>query len=241
MRATLLIARRDLAAYFNSMWGFVVMASILVIDGLLFNTVAMGRSARPSTEVLEEFFYYSFGTTVIAAVLLTMRLLAEERERGTSLLLDSAPLSDRQIIVGKYLSAMGFLTLITTATLYMPALIFVNGRVSLGHIAAGYGGLLLAGSAAVAVGLFGSAVSRNQLQAAVISAFTLLVLLMMWQLARITDPPFTTLFSNMSLYDQHFQQFQKGRVNLSDIAYYLSITFAFLTLSVRFMENRRWR
>ena len=241
MRGTLLVARRDFSAYFNSLWGYVVMAFLLVVNGLLFNTVAMGRSARPSTQVLEQFFYISFGTTVIAAVLITMRLLAEERQQGTQALLDSCPLSDRQIVLGKYLSAMGFLSVITLATVYMPALIFINGKVSLGHIIAGYTGLLMVGSATVAIGTFGSSVARNQLEAAAVSGFVVIVMLVMWQLARLTDAPFTDLFSQMSLYDKHFQPFQRGRVNLSDVTFYLSTTFLFLTMSIRLIETRRWR
>ena len=81
------------------MGGYLVVASILAIDGLLFNAYSLGTGARYSTKVLEEFFYFSFGTTMVAAILLTMRLLAEERQTGTALLLDASPLSDTQIIV----------------------------------------------------------------------------------------------------------------------------------------------
>jgi ABC-2 type transport system permease protein len=237
----MLVVRRDLSAYFNSMWGYLVVASILVIDGLLFNAYSLGTGARYSTKVLEEFFYFSFGTTMVAAILLTMRLLAEERQTGTALLLDASPLSDTQIIVGKYLSALAFLSLLTLSTLYMPALIFVNGKVAVGQIAAGYLGLLLAGSAAVAIGTFGSSVARNQLVAAVISSFGVVFLLITWMLARKTDAPFSDVLSYMSLFDKHFQPFMRGRVNIDGIVYYLSVTFAFLMLSVRWMSSRRWK
>jgi ABC-2 type transport system permease protein len=237
----MLVVRRDLSAYFNGMWGYMVVASILVIDGLLFNAYSLGTGARYSTKVLEEFFYFSFGTTMVAAILLTMRLLAEERQTGTALLLDASPLSDTQIIVGKYLSALAFLSLLTLSTIYMPALIFVNGKVALGQIAAGYLGLLLAGSAAVAIGTFGSSVARNQLFAAVISSFGVVFLLITWMLARKTDAPFSDVLSYMSLFDKHFQPFMRGRVNIDGIVYYLSVTFAFLMLSVRWMSNRRWK
>ncbi len=241
MKGMMLVVRRDLSAYFNSMWGYLVVASILVIDGLLFNAYSLGTGARYSTKVLEEFFYFSFGTTMVAAILLTMRLLAEERQTGTALLLDASPLSDTQIIVGKYLSALAFLSLLTLSTLYMPALIFVNGKVALGQIAAGYLGLLLAGSAAVAIGTFGSSVAKNQLFAAVISSFGVVFLLITWMLARKTEAPFSDVLSYMSLFDKHFQPFMRGRVNIDGIVYYLSVTFAFLMLSVRWMSSRRWK
>jgi ABC-2 type transport system permease protein len=241
MKPMMLVVRRDLAAYFNSLWGYVVIAAILVIDGLLFNSFSLGSGAKYSTKVLEEFFYFSFGTTMVAAVLLTMRLIAEERQTGTDTLLDASPLTDWQIVVGKYLSALVFLSLLTLTTLYMPALIFVNGKVSAGQIAAGYGGLLLAGSAAVAVGTFGSAVARNQLFAAVISSFLVVFFLVSWMLARKTEAPFSEVFSYMSLFDKHFQPFMRGRVNLDGIVYYITLTYFFLMLSVRWMSTRRWR
>jgi len=219
MKGMMLVVRRDLSAYFNSMWGYLVVASILVIDGLLFNAYSLGTGARYSTKVLEEFFYFSFGTTMVAAILLTMRLLAEERQTGTALLLDASPLSDTQIIVGKYLSALAFLFLLTLSTLYMPALIFVNGKVALGQIAAGYLGLFLAGSAAVAIGTFGSSVAKNQLFAAVISSFGVGFLLITWMLARKTEAPFSDVLSYMSLFDKHFQPFMRGRVNIDGIVY----------------------
>ena len=150
MRETLLIARRELASTFNSLWGYVVLAFILVVDGLLFNTQALGESAQTSTYVLEKFFEVCFGTTVVAAILLTMRLIAEERQRGTHLLLDASPVSDTQLVLGKFLSALAFLSLLTLATAYMPALIFVNGKVSLAHIGTGYLGLILVGAAVLA-------------------------------------------------------------------------------------------
>ena len=241
MRGMMLVVRRDLSAYFNSLWGYVVVASILVIDGLLFNAYSLGTGARYSTKVLEEFFYFSFGTTMVAAVLLTMRLIAEERQTGTALLLDASPLSDTQIVVGKYLSALTFLSILTLSTVYMPALIFVNGKVAVGQIAAGYLGLLLAGSAAIAIGTFGSSVARNQLFAAVISSFAVVFLLITWMVARKTEAPFSEVLSYMSLFDKHFQPFMRGRVNLNGIIYYLSVIFAFLMLSVRWMSARRWK
>ena len=241
MRGTLLVVRRDLSAYFNSTWGYLVVALILVVDGLLFNAFALGRGAQYSSKVLEQFFYFSFGTTVVAAILLTMRLLAEERQTGTALLLDASPLKDWEIVSGKFLSAFVFLALLTLCTLYMPALIFVNGKVSLGHITAGYTGLLLVGSATVAIGTFGSAISKNQLFAAVVSSFVVLFLLVAWLLARKTEAPFSPVFSYMSLFDKHFQPFMRGRVNLNGVIYYLSVTFVFLMLSVRWLSSRRWR
>jgi len=237
----LLIARRDLAAYFNSIWGYLVVAALLFFNGLAFNVFAIGRSPKYSTDVLEDFFYWTFGFVMTAAVLLTMRLIAEERQTGTLVLVDSSPLADWQIVGGKFLSALGFLALMIALTGYMPALIFLEGKVSYGHIVAGYTGLLLSGAAVVAIGTFSSAVSKHQLVAAVIAGVIVGVLILSWLLGRVTEAPLSDVFSYLSLYDRHFQPFQRGRINLEDVIYYLSITFAFLMLSSRWLAARRWR
>ncbi len=241
MRGMLLIARRDLAAYFNSIWGYLVVAALLFFNGLAFNVFAIGRSPKYSTDVLEDFFYWTFGFVMTAAVLLTMRLIAEERQTGTLVLVDSSPLADWQIVGGKFLSALGFLALMIALTGYMPALIFLEGKVSYGHIVAGYTGLLLSGAAVVAIGTFSSAVSKHQLVAAVIAGVIVGVLILSWLLGRVTEAPLSDVFSYLSLYDRHFQPFQRGRINLEDVIYYLSITFAFLMLSSRWLAARRWR
>ncbi len=241
MRGVILIARRELGAYFNSLWGWAIIAAILVIDGLLFNAFAVSGKPRLSTEVLEDFFFFSFGTTVIAAIFLTMRLIAEERQTGTIVLIDSSPLRDWQIIAGKYASALIVLLVLTMCTLYMPALIHVNGRVSAGHIVAGYTGLILVGATATAIGTFGSTLARSQLVAGIISCALIAFLIVAWMLAKVTEPPLSDLFSYMSLFDRHFQPFEKGRIQTEDVIYHLSVTFAFLMLSTRFLGLRRWR
>ena len=116
MNATFLIARRELGAYFRSMTGYVIAAAVLIIDGLLFNAFALGGPDKLSAEVLSLFFYFSSGTTIIASVFISMRLLAEERQTGTLVLLTSSPVQDWEIVLGKFLSAFGFLALITLAT-----------------------------------------------------------------------------------------------------------------------------
>lgn len=241
MRGMLLVARRDLAGYLNSLWGYAVIAAVLVVDGLLFNAFALGSQPKLSSKVVEEFFYFSFGTTVVASILLTMRSVAEERQTGTIVLLDSSPLSDWQLIGGKYLSALLMIAAMVLCTMYMPALVFVNGKVSYGHIAAGYLGLLLVGSSVAAIGTFASAVSRSQLVAGFASVVITVALLVMWLLAKVAEPPLVDVFSYLSLFDRHYRSFMRGQINTEDVAFYLSISFVFLLLASRFMAARRWR
>ena len=155
MTKALLIARREMGAYARSPLGAVIIAGALLIDGILFYYWGLSQKML-SAEVLSEFFYAASGITMAAGIILSMRLIAEERQTHTFTLLNTAPVRDSEIVLGKYLSAFGMLALLTVLTLYMPALIFVNGKVSIGHIAVGYLGLLLVGSATIAIGLFAS-------------------------------------------------------------------------------------
>ena len=241
MNATLLIARRELGAYLRSMTGYVIAALVLVIDGLLFQAFVLGGPDRLSAEVLSNFFYISSGTTMIASIFISMRLLAEERQTGTLVLLTSSPVHDWEIVLGKFLSAFIFLAMITLATVYMPALIFVNGKVSIGHMAAGYLGLLLLGAASLAIGTFGSALARTQVLAAIFSGCIVVAMIVCWLLGKVSERPFADVFTAMALHGRHFPPFQAGQIHLRDVFYYLAVTYLALFGATRVMEARRWR
>jgi ABC-2 type transport system permease protein len=223
------------------MTGYVIAGLVLLIDGLLFNAFVLSAGEMYSADVLANFFYISFGTTVIASVFISMRLLAEERQTGTLVLLTSSPVHDWEIVIGKYLSAMAFLAIITLATVYIPALILVNGKVSLGHMAAGYLGLLLVGSAALAIGVFGSALARTQVLAAIISGVIVVSILIAHLVSRVTDRPLKDMFMALALYARHFPPFQTGQIHLRDVVYYVMVTYVALFAAIRVMESRRWK
>jgi len=241
MRIVWLVMKRELAAYFRSYMGYVILAVVLLVDGILFNVYAMGGGAKYSAEVLRQFFYFSSGTTMIAGLLLTMRLLAEERQMGTLVLYTTSPVRDSQLVIGKFLSAFVFLCVLTLLTLYMPLLIFVNGKVSAGHIAGGYLGLVCLGAASLAMGMFGSALARSQIVAVIVGAGILVSMLLFWLLANVTEPPLSGIFGYLALHNKHFLPFMKGSVNTRDIVYYGTVTYFFLLLSTRVIEARRWR
>ena len=219
----------------------MILTFVLLIDGLLFNAFAMGGREKYSADVLSEFFYFSSGTTMIAGILLTMRLIAEERQTGTIVLLETAPITEGGIILGKFLGAWTFLTLITLLTAYMPALIFVHGKVSVAHILTGYLGLLSLGAATVAIGTFASALSKNQLLSAVLGAGMLVLMLLGWMLGQVTASPVSEIFSYAALWDRHFQPFQDGRINSEGLVFFASVTAGFLLLATRSLQARRWR
>ena len=98
MTTALLIARRELGGYFRSMTGYIIAGLVLLVEGVLFNAFVLSAGEMYSAEVLANFFYISFGTTVIASVFISMRLVAEERQTGTLVLLTSSPVHDWEIV-----------------------------------------------------------------------------------------------------------------------------------------------
>lgn len=236
-----LIVRRELGAYFRTWMGYIIAASLLFLCGLLYNAEAVGSTARYSTDVLSTFIYILSGFVQAAGILFSMRLIAEERQAGTLPLLTTSSLSEGQIVFAKYLSALAYLTIFLGVTVYMPLLVLLNGSVSVGHILAGYLGALLIGSAAVAIGLFGSTLVRSQLVAAIVSSVILVALLFMWRTARVVEGTLSDVIAYLALHDKHFRPFMDGTIELRNIVFYVSVTIVFLMLSRNVLESRRWR
>jgi ABC-2 type transport system permease protein len=235
-----LIARREMFAYLRSPIGAAIIAAALLADGLLFYNFGLTEKLL-SAEVLRQFFWVASGVTMVAAVVLSIRLLAEERQIGTITLLTTAPLKDRDIVIGKFLAAFVVLTVMTLLTLYMPLLIFVNGKVSLGHIVVGYIGLLLLGGAVLAIGLFASSLVRSQVVALIIAAAITVTLIVMWMVARATDPPLNDYLSGLALHHENFEPFMVGVLELQRVVYYLAVIYFFLLAATKTLEARRWR
>lgn len=241
MSNVLLLVRRELAAYARTPSGWIIAASILLINGLLFNTRAVGSTPRLSSEVLQQFLIDAGGTTMLAAVLFSMRLLAEERATGTQVLLFTSPIRESEIVLGKFLASLVFLSGLVLATLYLPALIFIRGKVSIGHIAAGYAGMLLLGAATLAVGLFASSLAKNQFLAVILAAVFVTTLELSWWIAQITDPPFSAIVGYLAPYMKHFHPFRRGLVQLSDVVFYASVVYVSLLAATRVLQSQRWQ
>jgi ABC-2 type transport system permease protein len=238
--AILLIARREFYAYLRSPLGASIIAASLLIDGLWFHLMGLSKPLL-SAEVLSEFFYGASAPTMIAAIVLSMRRVAEERQTGTFTLLNTAPVRDAEIVLGKFLSAFAMLALLTVLTLYMPLLILVNGKVSWGQVAVGYLGLLLLGSASTAIGLFASSLARSQVVAAIVAAVIMAVLILLWLVARAVEAPLNIVLSSLALHHENFRPFMQGILDLRGVVYYVAVTYFFLLASTKTLEARRWR
>ena len=240
MSAALLIARRELFSYFRSPLAAAVISAALLVDGIWFYWNGLSEKVL-SAVALSIFNYVAGGTAFLAGLILAMRLVAEERQVGSITLINTAPLKDSQIVAGKFLSAYFMVALKTLLTLYMPLLLFVNGKVSVGHIVVGYTGILLYAAAGTAIGLFGSALARSQVVALIISIAVAAALVLLWGVAKATDPPINTFLSHLALHHDNQMPFMQGRLELGGVVYYLAVTWFFLLAATKVLEARRWR
>ncbi|MEE8395126.1 MAG: ABC transporter permease [bacterium] len=241
MTTILLIAGREFRAYFATFSGYFILAGHLLVSGLLFNVYAVGSRAKFSQKVLEDFFFLASGMAMVTAILLSARLIAEERQNQTLVLLSTAPISEREIVLGKFFSALAFFSLTVVISLYLPALVFINGKVSVGHILGGYAGLLLLGAATISISMLASSWCSSQLTAGALAAVMVTLLLVAWMAAQVSDQPLKGILNYVAFHNLHFRAFSRGMFALRDVVYYLTLTVFFLECTVRSLEAWRWR
>jgi ABC-2 type transport system permease protein len=241
MKNALLLAGREVGSFVKSPIGYIVAAAALLIEGIYFYARGLGQGSLLSAQVLAMFFEGAAGTTMILAALLSMRLLAGERENGTLVLLNTAPLREVELVLGKFLAGLAFLAVIAALTVYMPLLIFVNGKVSIGHILVGYVGVLLLAGASLAVGLFASAVAPNQVVAVILAGVMLGTLFLLFFVAPATDPPIKDFLNALAIFHVRQRSFMVGMLRLENVVFNVAVAYFFLLCATKTLEARRWR
>ena len=241
MRATSIIYKRELGRYLRSPIGWIIAAAALLVEGILFQSQALSGE-QLSAIVLERYFYYASGIPTFCGVLLAFRLLAEERQNHSMVLLKTSPIRDTEIILGKFFAALTFMTIIFVLSIYMPLLVKVNGKITFAQIFVGYFGMFLLGSATLAIGIFASSLTRHQIVAALLGAVFVLIMCMLFPLAKRLDSPVRDVLEQVDLWWIHFQNgFMRSILNLKDVVYYLAMTYFFLLLAVKTLEAKRWQ
>jgi ABC-2 type transport system permease protein len=173
---------------------------------------------------------------------LTMRLIADETGSGTIELLLTAPLRDWELVVGKWLGAMGFLTLLLALTWIYPILLhrMTTPGIDQGTLLAAYLGVLLMVSAIVGVGVMVSAIFRNSLAA---GFTTVALILLLWVVGGLGTGSGSAneVVRYLGFGDHLFDNLFQGVVDLGDVVYFLSLTVLSLFLATQIVESRRWR
>jgi ABC-2 type transport system permease protein len=241
VKAIFLIAKRDLSEYFGTLLGYAIIAVLLIATSILWQNVAMGDRALKSSEVLKWFFYFSWGCTCFAGILLSMGVFAREIREDTIVTLYTAPISEWQMVLGKWLGAYGFVVVFIVLTGYMPLMIAMNGQVHPGHLVAGYTSLLMTGALCTAIGTFSSSLTQHQLVAGIVGGLIVGLLIVFWWIAGRTEPPLSDVFTYLSLWQMHGEDMSKGTLHTRDFAYFASLTFLALLGARVVIGARRWR
>jgi ABC-2 type transport system permease protein len=240
VNASLLIARREVMGFFASSIGYVVMAAVLALHSVWYHVVVMNQT-RTAFAALENHFFHSSGWVAIFAVLTSMRLFAEEDQMGTLVFLRTAPVTEGQLVAGKFLGGLFFLTVYLALTLLIPLSVVLSGEVSPGHVAVGYLGLLLLGGAVLAVGTLASSLTPNQLVAVILGLVATGALFLCWYLAKKVEGPLGDFVGYLDLMDRHYRSFSRGVLKTSTVVYFLSLTYAALLGATAVLVGRRWR
>jgi len=220
-------------ALFSSPIAYAVMTVFLLIMGYSF-TLTLFLSHQPS---LVHIFFQMFVLFMLTAPLITMRLLSEERKLRTLEVLLTSPVSEVSIVLAKYVASMSLIVVMLLLSGSYAAALAWFGDPDFGPIYSGYLGLLLFGSALVGTGLLASALTSNQVIAALISLSVFLLLWIIDNFGWLLPPPADTLVVNLSL-AVHFRPFAIGSIYLSDIGFFLSVTLLTLLLTLRALARQ---
>jgi ABC-2 type transport system permease protein len=239
MRNVSTVVRREMAAYFFSPIAYVAATIFLFSCGLAF---ALG-TFQPGGEATLRSLCEPWLLLILAFVLpmLTMRLVSEELRSGTIESLMTAPVTEVDIVLGKFLGAVLFYLVLLATLLLYPALMAFYGPVDPWLLTCNFLGLILLGALYIAVGLFFSACTKHQV-VAVLASFALLGLMTFAShgLATTVEGWPRTLLQQMSV-RSHFGDFVRGLVDLNHLVFFLSTTAFFLFVTVKTLESRRWR
>jgi ABC-2 type transport system permease protein len=253
MRNIIAIADKELRSYFASPIAYIIIGLFSLLFGWFFYMYLMvfvqqseqmqqfgGGAANINQQMIRGVLLNSAVIILFVMPMITMRTYSEEKRSGTIELLLTSPITDLQIILGKFFGALGlYIAMLFVTMLYM-GLLFVYGNPEWRPIAAGYLGLLLMGGCFISAGLLISSVTKNQIVAGVI---TFAVFLMLWVINWIGEssgPMTREIVSYLSI-TEHFDDFARGIIDTKHVIYYLSfITFG-LFLTAKSVDSERWR
>jgi len=250
MQAYLTLTRRELATFFLSISGYVIIAGLALLVGLDFVTLLNSVGTDPVSMPITQLFFNNlllWIIIVLTAPVITMRLFALEKASGTFETLTTTPVGDVQIVAAKFTAAVIFFVVMWLPTLAYLFIVqhFANqpGALEKGTLCSMYLGLFLAGSFILSIGCFASALTKSQVVAGMLTLVAGMVLLMLNWLAQNISPlghwqAQVLSFFNLS---QQMMDFTRGVLDTRVIVFYLTVTFFFLFLTLRVIESRRWK
>jgi gliding motility-associated transport system permease protein len=246
MSGTLAILRRELRAYFYSPLAYILLTFFLLVQGYTFSIIVayLSDPRYPAGKPLELFFgqtIFTWLVLIFTGTFLTMRLISEELRSGTIETLMTAPVSETQVVLGKYAAAVLFYLFLWAPTLVYVGIVRAFTPVDWGPIASSYLGIVGIGALFLAVGIFASATAKNQIVSAIITFFCLLVLFSIGLLENLVSADKSKkLLGHLNLWT-HMDDFAKGIVDTRHLVYYASAIGLFLFLTTRALAAKKWR
>lgn len=227
------LVAKETRALYTSPIAYAVVAVFLLLMGYTFvATLFLNKTAT-----LIHSFFQAATLLLLFVPVITMRLFAEERRAGTLELLLTAPVREIDVVLAKFLASLSVVVVMVSLTLAYPLTLVLFGDPDLGPIYSGYLGLLLLGAALVAIGLAISALTANQVIAAVVSLGLFLLLWMLDTLGSLLPAPYDNIVINLSLL-AHFTPFATGALYLSDLGFFVSLVLVGLAFGVRALARR---
>ena len=230
------IFKREFKSFFTTPLGYVILIIFNVFSGVQFWFGTLYSDTVDMSPV-----FNGFTVIVLSAIpILTMRLFSEERRQKTDQALLTAPVSLVGIVMAKFFAAFLLYVIGISITLVYSIVLAFIAQPTWGYILGNYLGLLLVGAALIAVGIFISSVTENQLVAAMISYATLFMLLMLGDFANLIPVPFLASLLYKLSFQLRYDAFVSGIVSLSNVMFFLNATVICLFLTTRVLEKRRW-
>ncbi len=235
---TLTIAAREFWAYFSSPIGYIVMGVFTLLLGVLFFFLFGFLVLRRAT--LQPLFAAMSWLMPLLCAAISMRTFAEERRLGTIELLITMPVRDAEVIFGKFLGAMGLLSVTVLSTVIYPLVVGRMGDLDMGPVIGGYIGLLLGGGAYIAIGMLVSSYSRDQISAFFVTFFLgYFFFLIDKGLIFMGTSKVPTILEYLC-FDYHFKSIARGVIDSRNVIFFLSVIGACLLATARSLDRRRW-
>jgi ABC-2 type transport system permease protein len=225
---------KEVKSYFYSPMAYILIGLFILLTGIFFYPNLIYATGSFNSNLSTMGFILLFISPI-----LTMRILAEDRKNGTEVLLITSPVSITSVVVGKFLASYFVFIIMTILTFVFPAVLLAFGGTFTMELIGGYIGFLLLGATFIAIGVFASALTENQVVAVVISFVTLLIMWLAGSMSTIVGGFISKILGFISLMSR-YEDFNKGILGLSPIVYYLSFVAVFLFLTIRVIEKRRW-
>jgi ABC-2 type transport system permease protein len=252
MRNTLAIAGKEIRAYFTSPIAYVVIGLYALLFGYFFyvmltfferqsmQMMQMGGTMNVNQMLIAPVFMNAQVVLLFLLPMVTMRTYSEEKRSGTMELLLTAPLTDWQIILGKFLGAMTLFAAMLAVTLVHVGLLFIFGQPEWKPIVTTYVGMLLMGGCFISLGLFISSLTKNQIVAATITFAAFLLFWVINWMGSFVGTTAQAVLAHLSIID-HFDDFAKGIIDTKHLIYYVSFIAFGLFLTAKSVDSERWR